>query len=88
LNCCSLLGNDNLQEGDVIWTKTLVHYSRYNARDVLPVVQEISAIMVNVEKSKYQAARRKYTNSKHMKISLRPELKSPTLVALVNHKNE
>ncbi|XP_011494160.1 PREDICTED: G2/mitotic-specific cyclin-B [Ceratosolen solmsi marchali] len=82
-----LLGNDNLQEGDVIWTKTLVHYSTYRTKDVLPVVQEISAIMVNAEKSKYQAARRKYTNSKHMKISLRPELKSPTLVALVNHKN-
>ncbi|NP_001154932.1 cyclin B [Nasonia vitripennis] len=85
-----LLGNDSPQESesDLIWTKTLVHYSTYKLRDVLPVVKEISSIMVTAEKSKYQAARRKYTNPKHMKISLRPELKSPTLAALANHKDE
>ena len=81
------MGTENLQEGDEnkkIWTQTLVHYSTYETKDILPVVQEISAIMVNAEKSKYQAARRKYTNSKHMRISLRPELKSSTLEALAN----
>ena len=65
-----------------------MHYSRYTTKDVLPVVQEMSAIVVNAEKSKYQAVRRKYTNVKHMKISLRPELRSPTLAALANHKAE
>ncbi|KAJ8678918.1 hypothetical protein QAD02_014705 [Eretmocerus hayati] len=83
-----LLGHDELEEGQYIWTKTLVHYSTYTLDDVLPVAQEISKIMVNTEKSKYQAARRKYTNPKHMKISLRPELKSPTLLRLSGHTNE
>lgn len=83
-----LLGNDSLQDGEVIWTKTLVHYSTYRVKDILPVVKEIAAIMINAEKCKYQAVRRKYTNSKHMKISLRPELKSPTLQALANHRTE
>ncbi|XP_014224135.1 G2/mitotic-specific cyclin-B [Trichogramma pretiosum] len=83
-----LLGNENLQDGDAIWTKTLVHYSTYTMREVLPVAKEMATIMVNADKSKYQAARRKYTHPKHMKISLRPELKRSTLLTLANYNNE
>lgn len=84
-----LVGNDNLDEGsNVFWTKTLTHYSTYTSKQVLPVVQEIAAIICNAEKSKYQAVRRKYTNSKHMKISLRPELKSITLFNLANPRQD
>lgn len=72
----------------MIWSKTLEYYSTYSADDILPVAQEICSIITNAEKSKYQAARRKYTSSKHMKISLRPELKSPTMVRLMNHKTD
>ncbi|XP_043280334.1 G2/mitotic-specific cyclin-B [Venturia canescens] len=79
-----VIGNDDADEGLVIWTNTMVHYSTYTKDDILPVVRDIASAVVNAEKSKYQAVRKKYTHAKHMKISLRPELKSPTMLSLVN----
>ncbi|XP_014219599.1 G2/mitotic-specific cyclin-B isoform X2 [Copidosoma floridanum] len=77
-----MLGNDSSQENEVIWTKTLVHYSTYKLNDVLPVVSEIATLIINSEKSKFQAVRRKYSQPKHLAVSVRPELKSPTLIKL------
>lgn len=79
-----VIGDNNIQEKEYIWTNTLAHYSTYTKNDVAPVVREIAELIVNVEKSKYQAVRKKYHQAKHMRISLRPELKSPSLLNLAN----
>lgn len=78
----SVIGHEEATEGEVIWTNTMVHYSTYTKDDLMPVVRDIASAVVNAEKSKYQAVRKKYTHAKHMKISLRPELKSPSMLSL------
>lgn len=77
-----IIGNDDEDTEKVVWTNTLVHYSTYSKDDVLPVVQEIANIVINADKSKYQVIRNKYAQSKYMKISTRPEIKSETMVAI------
>lgn len=82
-----ILGNNEEGENKSVWTKTLEHYSTYTKQDVLPVVKEIASIITNADKSKYQAVRKKYVNAKFMKISVRPELKSATIIAMaIEHK--
>lgn len=53
---------------------------------MLPVVRDIAAIIVNAEDSKYQAVRKKYVHMKQMKISIRPELKSPIILSIAAKK--
>lgn len=84
---CRIIGNDTEDKGKAIWTDTLAYYSTYSKDDVLPAVCDIAAIIVNAENSKYQAVRKKYVHVKHMKISIRPELKSPTLLAIAAKSN-
>lgn len=55
---------------------------------MLPAVRDIAAMIINAETSKYQAVRKKYLNVKHMKISIRPELKSPIMLAIATKSNE
>ncbi|XP_046746195.1 G2/mitotic-specific cyclin-B1 [Diprion similis] len=84
-----LIGSEeDAEEGKLVWTPTLVHYSTYTEAQVLPIVKEIALYIINVEKSKHQAVRKKYTQSKHMKISLRSELKSPTMYDLATTKRQ
>jgi len=85
---CRIIGNDEEDEGKVIWTDTLAYYSTYSKDDVLPAVRDIAAIIVNAENSKYQAVRKKYVHVKHMKISIRPELKSPIMLSIAARNNE
>ncbi|XP_076624696.1 G2/mitotic-specific cyclin-B [Colletes latitarsis] len=82
-----IIGNDDDKE-KVVWTSTLAHYSTYSRDDVLPVVREIAGIIVNVDKSKYQAVRKKYVQSKYMKISTRPEFRSPILLSIATTNEE
>ncbi|XP_017882720.1 G2/mitotic-specific cyclin-B [Ceratina calcarata] len=77
-----IIGNDDEDKQKLVWTNTLVHYSSYSKDDVLPVVRETATMILNAEKSKYQAVRKKYAQSKFMKISMRPELRSPTMIAI------
>lgn len=79
---CRVIGNDEEDEGKIIWTDTLAYYSTYSKDDVLPAVRDIAAIIINTENSKYQAVRKKYVHVKHMKISIRPELKSPIMLSI------
>ncbi|XP_012536303.1 G2/mitotic-specific cyclin-B [Monomorium pharaonis] len=83
-----IIGNDEEDEGKVIWTDTLAHYSTYSKDDVLPAVYDIATIIVDAENSKYQAVRKKYVHVKYMKISIRPELKSPIMLAIAARNNE
>ncbi|KAL6440919.1 hypothetical protein ACFW04_003371 [Cataglyphis niger] len=83
-----IIGNDEEDESKEIWTDTLVYYSTYSKDDVLPVVRDIAAMIINSETSKYQAVRKKYVHVKHMKISVRPELKSPIMLAIAARSNE
>lgn len=83
-----IIGNEEEDEGKVIWTDTLIYYSTYKKDDVLPAVREIAGMVVKAEESKYQAVRKKYVQVKHMKVSIRPELKSPVMLALATKSNE
>ncbi|XP_050446579.1 G2/mitotic-specific cyclin-B [Cataglyphis hispanica] len=83
-----IIGNDEEDESKDIWTDTLAYYSTYSKDDVLPVVRDIAAMIINSETSKYQAVRKKYVHVKHMKISVRPELKSPIMLAIAARSNE
>ncbi|XP_076644249.1 G2/mitotic-specific cyclin-B-like [Halictus rubicundus] len=75
--------NDEGKDKDkVVWTNTLAHYSTYTEDDVLPVVRQIASIVINADKSKYQAVRKKYAQSKHMRSSTRPELRSEIMIAM------
>ncbi|XP_033329348.1 G2/mitotic-specific cyclin-B [Megalopta genalis] len=71
---------NNDENKDEVWTNTLTHYSTYTKADVIPVVQDIASIIIIADKSKYQAVRKKYAQSKYMKISTRPELRSPIMI--------
>lgn len=82
-----IIGNDEQDEGKMIWTNTLAHYSTYSKDDVLPAVYDIAVIITNAETSKYQAVRKKYVHPKYMEISVRPELKSPTFLAIAKAKD-
>lgn len=81
-----VLGNEDCDEGKAIWTSTLRHYTTYTREEVMPVVHDIASVVIEAEKSKYQAVRKKYTLTKHMRVSLRTELKSPTMHALASKK--
>ncbi|CAL1688003.1 unnamed protein product [Lasius platythorax] len=83
-----IIGNDEEDEGKDIWTDTLAYYSTYSKDDVLPAVRDIAAMIINAETSKYQAVRKKYVHVKYMKISIRPELKSPIMNAIAARSNE
>ncbi|XP_033210737.1 uncharacterized protein LOC117168907 [Belonocnema kinseyi] len=81
-----VIGNEECDEGKLIWTNTLRHYTTFTREEVLPVVYDIASVIVDAEKSKYQAVRKKYTLTKNMRVSLRTELKSPTMLALAKKK--
>ncbi|EFN62000.1 G2/mitotic-specific cyclin-B [Camponotus floridanus] len=83
-----IIGNDEEDEDKHIWTDTLVYYSTYSKDDVLPAVSDIAAIIIKAETNKHQAVRKKYVHVKHMKISVRPELKSPIMLAIAARSNE
>lgn len=83
-----IIGSDEEDEGKVIWTNTLAHYSTYSKDDVLPAVRDIAVVISNAETSKYQAVRKKYVQSKYMEVSVRPELKSPTLLTIAQASKE
>ncbi|PNF33095.1 G2/mitotic-specific cyclin-B [Cryptotermes secundus] len=59
-----------------VWTKTLVYYTSYSYRDIEAIVKKLAGLVVKAGTSKYQAVNKKYAQSKFLKISCRPELKS------------
>lgn len=80
---CSSIGGDDIRSpGTVIWSQTLVHYSSYKKDDLVPIASAIATYVNLAEKSKYQAVRKKYSNQKFMKVSVRSELRSPSFLAL------
>lgn len=85
---CRVIGNEEEDEGKMIWTDTLIYYSTYKKDEVLPAVRDIAGVIVKAEESKFQAVRKKYVQSKHMKVSIRPELKSPVMLALATKSKE
>lgn len=83
-----IYSNDDENVQKVVWTNTLAHYSTYSKDDVFPVVREIASILINVDKVKHQAVRKKYAHVKYMKISTRPELKSALLNTIATADKE
>lgn len=71
-----VIGNDQVDEGEVIWMDTLAYYGAYSEDDVLPALRDIAAGIVDTENNKYQAARKKRVHVKRMKISRRSCLPS------------
>ncbi|XP_015175813.1 PREDICTED: G2/mitotic-specific cyclin-B [Polistes dominula] len=83
-----IFDNNDENENKNIWTNTLEYYSTYTKEDILPVVRDIAVIINEADKSKFQAVRKKYVNAKYMKISVRPELKSPIIVSLAQKERQ
>ncbi|XP_012254238.2 G2/mitotic-specific cyclin-B1 [Athalia rosae] len=76
------IGNNAEEVKKSVWTPTLAHYTTYREDQVLPVVREMASMIIAAETSRHQAVRNKYMLPKHMKMSLRPELKSETILKL------
>lgn len=61
------------------WTTTLVHYSKYEEKDLKPLMGKLARIALKAETQKLQAIRQKFASSKFMKISCNPKLRSPKM---------
>ncbi|KAH8407582.1 hypothetical protein KR222_007463, partial [Zaprionus bogoriensis] len=80
-----LNGNARTDTGfnDRHWTPTLVHYSRYTAKQLRPITKKIAKLAQEAPKAKLRTIYNKYQANKFQKISLRPELSSKLLDSIV-----
>ncbi|KAK7085366.1 G2/mitotic-specific cyclin-B2, partial [Halocaridina rubra] len=67
---------------DCEWSDTLVYYSTYTEKELIPVMAQMASIVVKSTSAKQQAVRQKYRRSKFMKISKIPQLKSKVILSL------
>ncbi|XP_045780461.1 G2/mitotic-specific cyclin-B1 [Maniola jurtina] len=74
-----LLSNQKLTE---VWTPTLVYYSEYTLEHITPIMREMAKIVINVEKSKYQAVYNKYLDITLARVSSLPQLKDEVIYQL------
>lgn len=51
------------------WTPTLQHYSMYSEQDLLPCIQKMARLLGNMQTSKQQAVRSKYSSSKYLRVA-------------------
>ncbi|XP_056135369.1 G2/mitotic-specific cyclin-B2-like [Lampris incognitus] len=63
------------------WSSTQKHYTTYDEIHLKPIGQHIAknVVIMNEEKTKFQAVKGKYSCDKLIKVSLAPQLKSPVL---------
>ena len=57
-----------------VWSPTLQYYSTYRAKDILPVVSSLAAVLVRRGQTKLRAVHTKYTSRKFMKVADMAEL--------------
>ena len=62
--------------GNLPWSATLEHYSKYTESDLLPVMKKMVKLVQKANTGKLTAVHTKYKSSKFMRISVIPELKS------------
>ncbi|XP_051875582.1 G2/mitotic-specific cyclin-B1 [Pristis pectinata] len=74
-----------LNAGD--WTPILQHYMAYKEEDLVSVMEHIAKNVVKVNRglTKHMTIKNKYANSKQMKISTIPQLKSDVIINLSKH---
>lgn len=66
------------------WSDTLVHYSKYNESDLLPIMKKMATLVKKAGTGKLTAIHTKYKSSKFMRISTIPELKSSVLTEITD----
>jgi len=79
---CLCISRKLLLDRGMAWSQTLAHYSNYSESEITPIMGKIAAIIQKSSTSKLQAVRGKYKTSKHMKISLIPELEGELITQL------
>ncbi|XP_008486571.1 G2/mitotic-specific cyclin-B-like [Diaphorina citri] len=63
------------------WSRTMIHYTRYTEEDIMPVVEKLAlALLANADEKtpKYRAIKDKYSKSGNCRVSVSPELTSPS----------
>jgi len=65
-----------------VWTRTLVHYTKYSLKEIHPIVVKLAEILVAAPSAKLSTVYQKYCNKKFMKIARIPVLDEPLLKSL------
>lgn len=66
----------------VVWTRTLVHYTKYTLKEIHPLVVKLAEILLAAPTAKLSTVYQKYCNKKFMKIARIPVLDEPLLKSL------
>ncbi|XP_075224839.1 cyclin B [Lycorma delicatula] len=73
--------------GPKMWSDCLVFYSTYTYVDIKPYIPVLTRTIIDAENSKLQAVRRKFSSSKHHKVSIAVYQRSEILEKLVKLHN-
>ncbi|CAK1544664.1 unnamed protein product [Leptosia nina] len=65
-----------------VWTRTLAYYSGYALAHIEPILRKIATLVINVDKSKYKAVHKKYSDVTLAKVSTLPHLKGDAMFVL------
>ncbi|XP_034246063.1 G2/mitotic-specific cyclin-B2-like isoform X2 [Thrips palmi] len=77
----------NKKTGPQNWDAKMVHYSTYKLPQVEECAKALAAVIVQSSTWKYEAVKKKYSNSKMMKVALRQELTSECVIRLSEGKS-
>jgi len=67
-----------------VWSKSLVHYTKYKLEEIRPTVESLAAVLVKAPIAKLSTVYQKYSNRKFMKIARIPVLEDPALKKIAN----
>lgn len=76
--------NSNEQKLDVslIWTPTLQHYSKYDCKQLQPIIRHLIAVILNAPTSKLNNVYNKYASLKMSQIAIKTAKYAPLLDTL------
>lgn len=72
----------NGKKGPEHWDAKMVHYSSYTIQEVEKTAHKLAAVVQKASSWKFEAVKKKYSNSKMMKVSMRYELEADCLKRL------
>lgn len=67
-----------------VWTNTLIHYTCYTYPDLKKAILQMAVLLKNAPDSKQQTARKKYSSSKCLNVSMNPKLNGPLMTKLIH----
>lgn len=77
----------NKISGPQHWDAKMVHYSSYKLEEVEAAAKDLARVIVSAPNSKFEAVKKKYSQSKMMKVSTRTELQCDALKRLSEGKS-